>query len=1730
MDIKAGSLILEEALAVSETVTIAQDGQLAVKGGSSSGTPIELKMGLNKDGSFNYTASSNASDKSATLSGVTMDAAGIRGMAGAPGSADKLLVQGTADLSYLNLIDFGAKGNVTLSHVTLASSDATQSRYLEDVTIGQGVEVLASGNYTLSGNITFEDTLTNHGKVTLTDINHVEIGKIAYSYAVDDNGKVKYDYQLIEGNGVLNAQTFQSNQVSVNGVNLANGLADGIVADFKDNGNGSFTLSIGHKTADGTSDGSVGMLHWDERWGKMENAPGISRRYVGTDAAASVELAAGKDGDTSYYLYNSIVNADNSAKVNDGKAIAVTLASIAKGELAVGGNIKDKAAIAADHEVWIYDRSEFKNIIGGLDNSSAEWTDTYQSAATHILVDSGFKKDPDSVALGNPIEIKNRENWAKKFIIGGTCWGNQGAQWANQAAESFVTVLNGEIYTIFGASCGGDYLSEWWAWKAPSTQYGTSHVFVDGGRIGEIFAAGMYSTLIGTQQVNGSTRAVELVLTGGKLGGENLRIFGGGERGEVRGDIYIRMEGNAEIVSRLVGGSNAGKVYGNITLDLISGSAFRVDAAGLGWNNAEDLAYIEGEVLVNLYSAFKLGKGKDLDRHTGIYGGRETDNYVSENCTSTLHFAEGSKYELGFIGADGYTPSDDSIIVTGFDRFTLEDKAHAVLALGYFDIDMDPSRTLEISGKGVVEVIGHGANFGRNIELTNGATLKVSTSVIGKADDATDDRTISVTKGTTLDLTGYPEESDYVASMPYAGLSFNAEICGDGVNGKGAIFKGTTHETDDGNILSVNRVSLPNIKLTGNASVGVMNHEVLHMSGYELGETTLDLNGYTLTKQGLGSFVARNVQMSEGTLLVHQGDFYFDKGSLSSKTDIVMADGTSLYLNSVQSEEGTLSPAIRSLSGAGSVILNDAELTLYTTSDSAYKGHYMDEDQSYDQFLSTTGFGYGVFSGTITEGSGVGSLSKTGNGVHYISGSANMYSGGTRIYDGRLYLLGTSTQSGFDKGDSSVALGVAGTGAIIWAGENAELYLGHDAHIYNDGTTNAQGGVMVIGVEGAPNGVLANFVGIHSKGNTPVVRDGVEYVEIETHNLKSIAVNALYADGTEYVENTDIDRNKMLLVKQSDWETVKNTPVTGFFDAGYNEAVYSGSLFDSDDVAAKLHKVGVGTLVLDQSNSYTGGTEIDAGTLRVRGWGTLGKNVKENAAIVEEGATLMFTHNSGYGNEPTSAANDIIIDGSGDARWVGHAAADGDTAALISAVGPAVTFTLSGDISGSGNVRHSGEGVLVLSGDNSYTGGTYASRGTVEVQSDKGFGATATGQGAVTIEADADLRVTVGAGHTEPSMVTTLASEKNDIKGDVLIKGTDTTERVLHMGSNGYDAATTTLASNGTLLLNGEGVSAHTSVLTGSGTVAVSDATGAGSVVSVDSVIDYIGDFRVEGDNASVNVSTGSYIDGSIHVAGQQASVHIGGGISIADGEMLKLMSTGDAFAAGGSTAAQVSSEGAVSVAAGAVLSVGNQETEYEYNLMGLEIESHIALADVAPMESQDLPGETVFNAVGSASWKYDGGFDQGIAINQQAAGVIIADGGLTLAGGATYETVNSHVNLMGSGLTLDTMENSLIEFNTVSAVTLDASSGDVQLVLFSDVGSVYFAFDEVLAGADSGVYYTQANRYLTGFDGITEDTLLVYDSNARVVYLHTKTIPEPATTTLNLLALAALAARRRRK
>ncbi len=133
-----------------------------------------------------------------------------------------------------------------------------------------------------------------------------------------------------------------------------------------------------------------------------------------------------------------------------------------------------------------------------------------------------------------------------------------------------------------------------------------------------------------------------------------------------------------------------------------------------------------------------------------------------------------------------------------------------------------------------------------------------------------------------------------------------------------------------------------------------------------------------------------------------------------------------------------------------------------------------------------------------------------------------------------------------------------------------------------------------------------------------------------------------------------------------------------------------------------LEKIGAGTLVLSGVNTYTGGTTVSAGTLRVSGSGSLGSGSYSGAISLGSGTVLDYA---------SSAAQ-----------------------------------TLSGAISGTGGLTVSGTGTLTLSGANTYSGPTSINSGAVVASGGSAIGDTS----AVTIASGANL--TLSANETVGSL------------------------------------------------------------------------------------------------------------------------------------------------------------------------------------------------------------------------------------------------------------------------------------------------------------------------------------------------------------------------------------------
>jgi len=1180
---------------------------------------------------------------------------------------------------------------------------------------------------------------------------------------------------------------------------------------------------------------------------------------------------------------------------------------------------------------------------------------------------------------------------------------------------------------------------------------------------------------------------------------------------------------------------------------------------------------------------------------------------------------------------------------------------------------------------------------------------------------------ITVTDGTTLDI------SDWQRETAGGNMLIDLFISGHGTDGLGALYKGVSQYDRD----TAAFFQFPYIEVTGNTSFGIAaGASPIYMYGADnvydnklsggqyvqsdyLGDynqSTLKLNNHTLTITGGGTFglvnttvpddVGGTIYVEEGTLRTintpdHRVQDYASYGlesandarhvTIARTTDIVLTEYALLHTDlnngsdnlSVPLGSGLQALKIASLSGAGETNLEDFGLNgieLIVKRDQFYT-EFLDESQNY---WNRNGYAYAMYSGAIL-GDSDSSISKSGDGVQYFSGSESTYGsfmtagklGGTYVSGGILYGIGTSTfhksaQDSFKDGMTRVDVGVFGSGDMYWTSYKDAQGVLHEGRVYlSDGVRITNPGSyylnpqlptdmqptkknMIIGVEAAPNGTAldatdadggyiflvdqkdeiasTNQNGMEEHSGY-ITLNGVNYVRIDTHNLSKLnGVSGIYLDGSVYRAGEVIDRNKMLLLSAADWEKVKSgeisATVTGLGTAGYNEATWSGLLHDeisgSSQISANLVKEGAGTLVLDQSTSYSGSTSLLGGTLSLKGWVDPNRITQGASFTMVAGSSLKLSFDGTYTeggmdvekyaatgkvvmtgkvNEDTELSENLVLVGSGDKRWNDESGwqpswvndgtnedfTDGETAALISDVGAGVNFTISGLLSGEGNLLHSGNGTLALTNANTYTGGTVVTRSHVYVEHDTALGASASGLESARVVTWKNSHL-----HFADGVHTTIAAPTtNSIEGSVYI-GEDVNSpqpTQLTMTGNGYWAEQTYVENhNSTLLFSEEGATntgadeigsnaddylGHgAGVITGKGTIAVSDAdidsTGLPVVMTARfaKLHDYTGSVVVEGEGATLRMdsttSTGDGNDyivssgvsasiGQVTVSGQGAHFSaVGADIIVSSGSSMNLTSTAyseylikgqtaSAYSLGNRAGSGFELEKAATVTAdsitisdGASLNVSHAATAWQYKLEELEASASVAMKEV--LQGYELNRGTQFALDGAEGYNYY--YDQTIALNQTAAGAADVQN-LVLLGGSTYRPTVASTSLNGGNLTLDVSNGSRIGLDITLDGELYQNERRQQIVLFSGVDSIDYigvgARDQYALTIDgvNDVYFTKAENYFIS-DYINENVYLVWDSSAGVVYLDV--VPEPATATLSLLGLAALAARRRRR
>ncbi|EBX7575758.1 fibronectin-binding autotransporter adhesin ShdA [Salmonella enterica subsp. enterica serovar Weltevreden] len=281
----------------------------------------------------------------------------------------------------------------------------------------------------------------------------------------------------------------------------------------------------------------------------------------------------------------------------------------------------------------------------------------------------------------------------------------------------------------------------------------------------------------------------------------------------------------------------------------------------------------------------------------------------------------------------------------------------------------------------------------------------------------------------------------------------------------------------------------------------------------------------------------------------------------------------------------------------------------------------------------------------------------------------------TKQGDGTLILSNT----GNDYGDTEIVCG------ILAAKDAASLGTGD--------VTIAENATLALS-----QGTLDNNV----TGEGQIVKSGSDELIVTGDNNYSggttISGGTLTVDHADSLGSGDIDNSGVLKVGEGELE---------------NTLSGSGSLV----------KTGSGELTLSGDNDYSGGTIISDGTLIADNADSLGTGAVANSGVLQVGEGELENTLSGSGSLVKTGTGELTL--SGDNSYSGgttitdgmltadHADSLGTGAVANSGVLQVGEGELENTLSGSGSLVKTGTGELTLSGDNSYSGTTTITDGTL---------------------------------------------------------------------------------------------------------------------------------------------------------------------------------------------------------------------------------------------------------------------------------------------------------------------------------------------------------------------------------------------------------------------------------
>lgn len=508
-----------------------------------------------------------------------------------------------------------------------------------------------------------------------------------------------------------------------------------------------------------------------------------------------------------------------------------------------------------------------------------------------------------------------------------------------------------------------------------------------------------------------------------------------------------------------------------------------------------------------------------------------------------------------------------------------------------------------------------------------------------------------------------------------------------------------------------------NNTITGNVTLGWTGGTVTSSAvsiGADAG-STLTISGnidgaQSLTKVGAGLLVLSGNNTWSGATTVNAGTMRLGAGTGMTNATVLTVNGGTLDLNG-------FSKTVTNLSGTGGAIALGAGA------------------------LTVNQVAAGTYAGVI---GGTGALIKNSAGTLTLTG-ANTYTGGTTVNAGTLQGNATSLQGNiannaaviFNQAAAGTYAGVmSGTGSLTKSNTGTLILIG--ANTYTGRTTVSAGTL-----QGNSTSLQGNIVNAAAVVFDQAVAGTYASVLSGTGSLTKSGAGTLTLTGVNtYAGGTSFNGGTLAAASDAQLGTGNLTfnggalQTTAAFNSAKAASLLGAGTIDTNGFAASLGgaitgagslvKVGAGTMTLTGTNTYSGGTTVSAGALQGNSTSLQGNIVNSAAVVFDQAAAGTYAGlMSGTGSLTKNSAGTLTLTGANTytgGTYVNAGTMIGNSTSLQGNIAnnAAVVFdqsaagTYAGVMSGTGSLTKSNSGTLILTGANTYAGGTTVNAGALQ--------------------------------------------------------------------------------------------------------------------------------------------------------------------------------------------------------------------------------------------------------------------------------------------------------------------------------------------------------------------------------------------------------------------------------